>query len=313
MSQPGIDLITLLYNCQKHLPAYLQALEALDYPADLLRINLLDNTGDPEHFKQVQTIIEQQNLKFKVRLEFSKVNLGFSGGNNYYFEKLNSDNSFPYFFLLNQDGQIANDCLSQLTFFIDQYPDIGMLEARQTPKEHPKYFNPETFETSWCSGGGVLIKKEALKKAGFFDDNFFLYCEDVDLSWRIRLAGFTCRFCPKASYYHQTEELDREKDHSVRYFYSFRNTFYMHFKYNSLWGIFKHIARAIIICAYQQGQKRSIYFKAMLQALKKLPFYLANRKNTYLKNPWINFAGFEFGSRREFMDMPDGRRIFINK
>jgi GT2 family glycosyltransferase len=313
MSLPGIDIITLLYRCEKHLDNYLKALLLLDYPPDKLRINLLDNTGDPLHLEMVRQTLKKYSFPFNVRLEATEKNTGFSGGNNYYFEKLNQDADFPYFFLLNQDGQISKDCLKELNNFLINFPDTGMLEARQTPKEHPKYFDPETYETSWCSGGGVLISKKALGKSGFFDHNFFLYCEDVDLSWRIWLSGFSCRICPKATYYHQTEELDEGKDHSVRYYYSFRNTFYMHFKYDSFWGICRHFFRSIIVCLYQPPAKRKIYLRAFWAALKKLPFYISNRNCDVGSCKWINFAGFEFGKRREFMDMADGRRVFINK
>ena len=51
-------------------------------------------------------------------------------------------------------------------------------------------------------GGASLYRKSILDEIGVFDENFFAYFEDVDLSWRANNAGYKCVFCPTARCYH---------------------------------------------------------------------------------------------------------------
>ena len=64
--------------------------------------------------------------------------------------------------------------------------------------EAPRYIDPVTLETSWCSGGSCLIRKRALEGIGYFDEKFFLYGEDNDLSWRMWLTGWRCVYVPES-------------------------------------------------------------------------------------------------------------------
>ena len=55
----------------------------------------------------------------------------------------------------------------------------------------------------YASGAAVLYRAEALKKVGLFDERFFMYHEDIDLSWRIRLAGYAVELAPRSFVYHK--------------------------------------------------------------------------------------------------------------
>jgi len=59
-----------------------------------------------------------------------------------------------------------------------------------------QYQRPEEV-FAFC-GGAVCFRTEALRQAGVFDDDFFLYYEDTDLSWRLRALGWTIRYQPAA-------------------------------------------------------------------------------------------------------------------
>jgi GT2 family glycosyltransferase len=69
---------------------------------------------------------------------------------------------------------------------------VGLVEGRQLPIEHPKYYDPQTGETSWASTTCALAPVNLVRQIGGFDaETFFNYGGDVDFSWRLRLAGFT--------------------------------------------------------------------------------------------------------------------------
>jgi len=79
----------------------------------------------------------------------------------------------------------------------------ALIEALQFPAEHPKAYNPYTFETSWASGACLAIPRTLFEQGGGFDETFFMYCEDVDLSWRAKALGFAVRICPRALFLHE--------------------------------------------------------------------------------------------------------------
>jgi GT2 family glycosyltransferase len=79
----------------------------------------------------------------------------------------------------------------------------GIVEARHLPLEHQKAYDPVTGATGWASGACSLVGAAVLDTVGGYDtDAFFLYCDDVDLSWRARLAGFGVVHRPTAVVFH---------------------------------------------------------------------------------------------------------------
>lgn len=75
---------------------------------------------------------------------------------------------------------------------------------RQKPHEHPKYYHPATLETSWSSSACTLFRRQAIEEVDGYDDVFFMYGEDVDLSWRMRANGYILKYCPFATCWHYT-------------------------------------------------------------------------------------------------------------
>lgn len=60
-------------------------------------------------------------------------------------------------------------------------------------------------EIAFASGAGALLRAEALRRVGLFDERFFLYCEDLDLGWRLRLAGERILLAPASRVLHRHE------------------------------------------------------------------------------------------------------------
>jgi GT2 family glycosyltransferase len=80
---------------------------------------------------------------------------------------------------------------------------VGIAEAKQLPLEHPKDYDRATGATSWCSGAFSMMRAEVFRAVGGFDhETFFMYCDDVDLSWRIRATGRAAIMQPAAVVHH---------------------------------------------------------------------------------------------------------------
>lgn len=133
-----------------------------------------------------------------IEVDFFGGNLGSAAGHNRLLEGTTTD----FVLIMNPDVMLAPDALIELARPFTE-KDIGLVEARQLPIEHPKEYNVVTGETGWATTACALIPTSLIKSINGFDSNsFFLYCDDVDLSWRIRIAGRKIIYQPSASVFH---------------------------------------------------------------------------------------------------------------
>lgn len=298
---PSIDIVTLSYNSSQYISKYLDALEAIDYPKERLNVLIVDNASGDGSADKIEKEIIDRGIDF-VQLYRSDINTGFTGGNNIAFRLSKAD----YVLLLNIDTEITSDCIEALVKRAEFDEEIGMVEARQTPNEHPKYFDKNSGETSWCSGACVLIRRNALGDAGFFDEKFFLYCEDVDLSWRMWSQGWKCVYEPTALCKHYTLKLAEHKKNSYTEFYfGLRNGTFMRFIYSS-WGEFfwymKQLLWVWLLSKHHDKVQKNRAFISLLAPVKNF-FYLKKRRKLYqeqgAQSEWIKFYGMNYSKLQE--------------
>jgi GT2 family glycosyltransferase len=129
---------------------------------------------------------------------FFRNNLGSAAGHNRLLEHAEAD----YVLIMNPDVIMGSNTLVELLKPFAQ-ADVGIVEAKQIPIEHPKDYNTITGETSWASTACALTKRRIAEQLNGFDaPTFFLYCDDVDFSWRTRLLGYKVIFQPSAVIFH---------------------------------------------------------------------------------------------------------------
>jgi GT2 family glycosyltransferase len=197
---------TVLY--QTSYASLTRALEALDNSAmvgkrDLFCSRFVVLFGDASPVP----VLNERNLA-DLRARFSnldeivyhdfKENTGTSKGQNALAELADTD------FVVMANPDVVVDALAvwrMVAVFND--PSVGMVEAKQLPVEHPKDYDQHTGFTSWASGAFSMIRREVFVEVGGYDaQSFFLYCDDVDLSWRVRETGRTIVFHPTALVFH---------------------------------------------------------------------------------------------------------------
>jgi GT2 family glycosyltransferase len=157
-------------------------------------------------------------------------NLGSAHGHNRLLEDLKREEDV---LIINPDIMLAPNTIVELwSMFSD--PKVGMAEAKQLPIEHPKQYDSITGETSWAATACTLIRGEtALDLSGFDHETFFLYCDDVDFSWRVRLAGQKVVYVPSALAFHD-KRLGRGGNWeagSAERFYSAQAALFLAYKY----------------------------------------------------------------------------------
>lgn len=175
-------------------------MRAVNYDKHALHLYFTDNQSS-DH-----TVAELERCKAQFGSEFGDFeiidlgyNAGFGKGSNSSAQAGHSD----FVFFYNVDTAIDPNAFAELERVITTAaPTVGAFELRQLPYEHPKYYHPVTMEVSWASGAAVVLRREVFEKTGGFDETIWMYCEDVDLSWRIRLLGYTIQYVPSAMTQH---------------------------------------------------------------------------------------------------------------
>jgi hypothetical protein len=155
-------------------------------------IRILDNGGTLNRSDVPEGVIFDQ-----------AANEGFGAGHNRCMEAAFGSGATVYI-ATNPDGSFHPDCIKHLLAMHHAQDGQALIEARQFPEEHPKYYDPTDLTTPWVSGACLLIPEPIWRKTGGFDTNMFLYCEDVDLSWTCRAMGFRNLICPAALFWHDT-------------------------------------------------------------------------------------------------------------
>ncbi|MFM2313533.1 MAG: hypothetical protein RLZZ04_2809 [Cyanobacteriota bacterium] len=170
-----------------------------------IEIGIIDNT-EGSQIEAVQLMAQSIDLPIKIAI--SSPNIGFGAGHNKLFQEwgISSD----YYLCVNPDGIPHYQLAERLIQFAQGNKDQGIFEARQFPTEHPKIYDIQRLTTDWCSGCCLLIPRSIYQETRGFDEDLFLYCEDVDLSWRVQLAGYNCFTVSNALFHHYVYGVERD-------------------------------------------------------------------------------------------------------
>ena len=103
----------------------------------------------------------------------------------------------------NPDGIFEPNSIRELVKMSQDNNGRALIEAKQFPVEHPKKYDLTTFDTDWVTGACLVIPRDIYDALDGFDESFFMYCEDVDISWRARAMGFATKHCPTALFLHK--------------------------------------------------------------------------------------------------------------
>ncbi|MDP2587370.1 MAG: glycosyltransferase family 2 protein, partial [bacterium] len=179
---------------------------------------------------------------------------------------------------------------------------VGMVEAAQQPHEHPKWFDQKTQETPWCSGAVTLIKRTALLRTGVFDERLFMYCEDVDLSWRMWSKGYRCIYEPRAKVTHK-QGIQSAKGGEREYYLGFRNGLLLRYIYGGVKEYRRYIFGILKIIFLQNDHPWSgkrLLLRALVAHLRYMPH--AHRRHiaqlTVPRHRWVRFVGWDYHIRR---------------
>ncbi len=233
-SKALVSIIIVTYNSQEYLENCLQSVFKTDDSS--FEVFVIDNGSTDRTLEIIK--------KFpQVRLIKSKKNLGYAGGNNLGVKEAKGKQVA----ILNPDTQVSPGWLKPLVRALKQ-PEVAVGQPKIMLAQEEKRINLIGKTTHYLgfdwladyrkkdyqmsqqeiisfSGSAFLIKREVFQKIGGFDPDYFMYFEDSDLSWRLRLAGYRLLLVPESVVYHQYQYQPKEEYQQAqqKFYYLERN------------------------------------------------------------------------------------------
>jgi len=220
-----IAVIIVNWNAREDLRRCLESLYADPLPHVSYDVWVVDNASDDGSAGMVASKFPQVNLLINAD------NAGFSKANNQAIARTNS----RYVFLLNSDAFIHAGALDQLVAYADAHPKAGIVgprvlnpggtlqfSCRRFPSLGAGFFrntylgrlfphnkfardylmvdfdHAQDSAVDWVSGCAMLIRRGLIEQIGALDEQFYMYCEDVDLCQRAWEGGWEVVYAPEA-------------------------------------------------------------------------------------------------------------------
>jgi GT2 family glycosyltransferase len=216
MKTPSVTVQILNYNGIQYLKDCLNSVLATDYEDfDLIVIDNASTDGSVEFVKRNYP---------QVKLVENKKNYGFAAALNKNSDTLGSE----YIAFLNNDVVVESNWLRILVASMEKNRMVAAVNPKMLFLQNRKEVNSaggncDIYGTGWNRGNGeidsgqydrveevfyangaaLVIRKEAWLDVGPFDEDYFLYGEDLDWCWRARLKGYKILYIPKAKIYHR--------------------------------------------------------------------------------------------------------------
>ncbi|MBZ0189977.1 MAG: glycosyltransferase family 2 protein [Candidatus Obscuribacterales bacterium] len=290
---PCVWILILHWRGIEHTRACLQSLSGLSFVN--YRVLLVDNGSDHSDGKTLKAEF------CHIELLILQTNCGFSGGCNAGIEYC-LEQEADLVWLLNNDATVSADTLSLLVEAYEANPELempvkigavsaaiverdekgsivrrtgrGIIDILSAKAKLKSPLSDAVVECDWLSGSSLLLNAQAMREVGFFNDDYFLYFEDVELCVRLRQAGWRCLLVPQAEIEHLDGASTGDDLKSWRFYYSARNRLYFFSSYPNTAvklfctaRIFVHFLRHGLTAPFKSKAKR-LQLKAEYRAVR---------------------------------------------
>ena len=220
--QPSVTIVILNYNGQHYLEQFLPIVLASSYQNK--HIVVADNAST-----DVSVTFIKQNFP-SVQLLVNTKNDGFAGGYNWALNQIKSD----YYVLLNSDVEVTEQWIEPIIELMEADKQIaacqpkllsyyskhlleyagacgGWIDSLGYPLSRGRIFDVleedhgqynSVTPIFWASGAAMFVRSKVYHQLGGLDAYFFAHQEEIDLCWRMQLAGYKIMACPTSVVYH---------------------------------------------------------------------------------------------------------------
>jgi len=224
-NKPLVDIIVVNYNGRKLLKDCFKSLSNTNYPKSKFKIIMVDNCSIDgscdfvkKNFPKVKIIKNDANNYCKAN------NLGIKASRAKYVALVNNDVKVDKNWLIElvkvmEDDPSVAACCSKALYPNGTMQNAGLIplpnfywEERGAGKKGKEYDYIEELDA--LNNASTLYRREYIEKVGYLDEDFVMFAEDIDISFRLKQQGFKLVFAPDSIVYHKfhgtaTEELSR--------------------------------------------------------------------------------------------------------
>ncbi len=259
------DKITVVINTFNSEDKINQCLNSLD---SKVRVIIIENSNN-ENFKKE---IEKKYLNANCYL--TGQNLGYAKGNNLGLSKVQTD----YALILNPDTTLQKDTLDRLLITANKYKEFSIIGPAKQDEYSQLDLNKdenEVFQVNSLKGFAMFFNMKHFKEIGFFDENFFIYLEEIDLCKKIKKENKKIYLDKKVIIKHiggssHNENINFEMELSRNWHWMW-STFYFNKKHfgflNSLFKVsgkfFSAFIKSIFYTLMLNKKKRKIYYQRL--------------------------------------------------
>jgi GT2 family glycosyltransferase len=296
---PLVSILIVNYNGRGLIINCLKALEEQSFKD--FEIIIIDNASTDNSLDEIKNYLQGCPLSSSVKLIPLDENVGFSGGSLEGLRRAEDE----YVALLNNDAEPHKRWLAELVKAMDLDSESGICASKMIVHgtdvidsagdgfstalkgfgegEGQKSFlyNEKRYVFGAC-GGAALYRRKMLEEIGFFDEDFFLIHEDIDLDFRAQMNGWKVLYVPTAIVSHRVRSsIGHMSDVAV--YYTLRNSEFVKIKNIPLVIFIRCFAEFIIgnltefIYFAIKHKHLRLYFKAKIDAIKMLPRMLRKR------------------------------------
>ncbi|TDR31570.1 glycosyltransferase [Hydromonas duriensis] len=291
---PHIDMTVVTFNNGRWLDSFMTSLLAQSYPLSKINLFFNDNGSSDETVGMIEEMKCLHGLKFSSFNVFQSGNVGFGAGHDVCIRHGKSH----FFLVCNVDIEFEEKALVNIVnAALKDSENVASWEMRQIPYEHPKYYDPVTLETNWSSHACILIRRSAYFEVGGYDSKIFMYCEDVELSYRFRLHGYLLKYCPRAVVVHHTYE-DLTQIKKLQYAGSILGNGYLRLRYGTWKDKLALLPMYVGLLARREpfSGARKLVWRNVGQTIKNFGHFFKLQKKA---NVFFPFRGFDYDMIRE--------------
>ncbi|WP_197055776.1 glycosyltransferase [Paracoccus sanguinis] len=199
----GLSLAT--HNSAGRLPCFFESLLTQSFPLSRLNVAVVDCGSTDETRTVLENHLRDHGTRYASFTIYNRVDPELQQGHDQAIRQL----SDPFVLVSNASLELHTGTIERaLQAAIADSEDVAVWELQQYPVENPKYYDPVTLEALWNSHACVLMRRAAYLQVGGYDSRLQGYSEDVELSYRLRGAGWILRYLPQIPVTHHVDPID---------------------------------------------------------------------------------------------------------
>ena len=258
-----LSIIIVNFNTKELLKKCLDSIvkSKLDFNFEIIVVDNGSTDGSVEYLKAQQLEAKRKFPHLKFKIIENQSNLGFGKANNQAFKKAQGE----FILLLNSDTEVINGGIEKLLNFMKENKEVDIAGGELLEKDGPpqpscgpfyslpvlflmlflkgdklrltRWSPQKTRQVDWVSGACLMAKRRVFERFSF-DEEIFMYMDEIEFLYRAKKGGFKVFFYPEAKFFHLGSGSSQGKEKKRPVLNIYRGLVYFYQKHHPGWRFF---------------------------------------------------------------------------